>query len=131
MPVTQLLQSLVCTQLVSNHMGTLLHKLPDDRLQGCLICLADNNRTDIQHRNLISVSVNDVTALHHSEHRRFGLSAAPLRAWCAHTLVLPFLLSADIHLVALHDTLNAVALSCLYSVRIFCSIYHAVFNDIL
>ena len=130
-PVTQLLQSLVRTQLVSNHMGTLLHKLPDDRLQGCPICLVDNNRTNIRHRNLISVSVNDVTALHHSEHRRFGFSAETLCAWRAHTLVFPFLLSADIHLVALHDTLNAVVSSCLYSVRVFCSIYHAVFSDIL
>ena len=55
----------------------------------------------------------DGAALHHTEHGSLCLHWAPLNVRCAHRPMLPLLLAADVHLIALDSTLKGIRIALL------------------
>ena len=108
--VTYALNAIVSTQLISDDKGTLLDELLDEGLQRGLVGLVNYESVDIGHGFPLAVLVDDERALHHAEHGLLGLGRTSLRVWCFHRLVFPLLLAADVHLVALHLSVEPIVI---------------------
>lgn len=106
MVIAHITQAVVGIQLVGNDPCALLDVLAYNRHQRSLVGLLYGKGTDIGHGLQVTMPVDDERAFHNAEHGSLGLCRATLRVRCAHGLVFPLLLAADIDLVALHLTLE-------------------------